>query len=842
MLKNCTVLLVEDDTIALTYLQEALRGEVERLHVAHTGEDGLKIYKNYEPDIIITNINLPLMDGLTMSEKIRQINPRQIILMMTDSSNIDFFKRAIHIGIQGYIETPVIKCEELIEKLRNFAKIINEAKHTKTMEHNLKQKNHIIDKHLLVTIADTDGLIQEVSEKLLTITGYTKEELQGKNHKILGHNEHQNKSVKELWENIQNNTSWSGELENRKKNGDSFWVDAFIAPLFDPHGVKTGYIAIKRNITDEKRIKFLSITDPLTNLYNRKHFSTILQSEINKAKLLNHTIGLIILNIDYFKQYNDYYSYHKGDEALQNIGALLTKITGKRTDFAFRIAGEEFALITSSLDFASFKDYCNSISLQVKNLGIAHKKSSVADTLTVSIGAVLTGKNYGATNIDSIYKAADTLLGKAKKAGKNQVVVEGMGSVLSIVSSEIDELTKLPLRKQLSEIMRSSTEEMLLMVLNINFLGHIHHRYGGAIADAILIEKAKLYRHIINNNEATLFRLNTDEFAILVHKEEFFDTYILKIKYYILEHTKCDLSHITDEPILVSQVVGMAKGREGLLGKADIALKRANELNQSIYLYSEELKEEFIDQTSQFENIRVYKDALENNRIIPYFQPIVDAKTFEIIKYEALARIIDEKGAVLSPQHFLVATKDDRTSEYFARQLIQKIFNISSKNQHVGFTINLTYENIALASLLAYIKNRLDTFGGENITFEIIESEEIQDYIIVKSFIEMIKPYNCTIAIDDFGTGYSNMAQLIQLDPDFLKLDGSLIQNINHDVRAERIVKSILTYTKSSGSKTIAEFVSTKEIAQKASEMGIDLLQGYYFGKPETADFYKLKC
>ena len=121
----------------------------------------------------------------------------------------------------------------------------------------------------------------------------------------------------------------------------------------------------------------------------------------------------------------------------------------------------------------------------------------------------------------------------------------------------------------------------------------------------------------------------------------------------------------------------------------------------------------------------------------------------------------------------------------------------------------------------------------QNITFEILESESISDYNAIKTFIDDMKKVGAKVAIDDFGSGYSNFEHLINLDIDFIKIDGSLIKNIHREPSAYNIVNLINTFAHESNIKTVGEFVENEEIYKTLQEIGVDYAQGYYFAKPE---------
>jgi EAL domain-containing protein (putative c-di-GMP-specific phosphodiesterase class I) len=119
------------------------------------------------------------------------------------------------------------------------------------------------------------------------------------------------------------------------------------------------------------------------------------------------------------------------------------------------------------------------------------------------------------------------------------------------------------------------------------------------------------------------------------------------------------------------------------------------------------------------------------------------------------------------------------------------------------------------------------------LVFEILESENLSDYDFLEEFVLKYKKLGCKIAIDDFGSGYSNFIRIIRLKPDYLKIDGSLIKNIDKDNNSYEIVKSIIAFSKTLKIKTIAEYVHSEEIFNLLLELDVDEFQGYYFGKPD---------
>ena len=170
------------------------------------------------------------------------------------------------------------------------------------------------------------------------------------------------------------------------------------------------------DITDKKFIEQLSITDALTNIYNRRYFNTIFNQIIKDRK--NQNICFILLDIDNFKKYNDNYGHQKGDEALVKFTSALIKSLQKKQDYCFRLGGEEFGIIIQDYDKNQVVSFIKTIEENIKSLEIIHEYS-VTKFLTATIGVVCKN-SQDAIDKDNIFKEADDLLYKAKNMGRNQ--------------------------------------------------------------------------------------------------------------------------------------------------------------------------------------------------------------------------------------------------------------------------------------------------------------------------------------------------------------------------------------------------------------------------------------
>jgi len=227
------------------------------------------------------------------------------------------------------------------------------------------------------------------------------------------------------------------------------------------------------------------------------------------------------------------------------------------------------------------------------------------------------------------------------------------------------------------------------------------------------------------------------------------------------------------------------------------------------------------------------KKAIEDFRIISYFQPIVNNKTEAIEKYESLVRLVDENGDILPPFFFLDVAKEGQYYSDITAIVLRNSFN-ALKNTKMNISINLSALDIEKASTREELYKLLEEYkeDAHRVVFELLEDENVHDMKTIKEFIQKVKSAGVKIAIDDFGAGYSNFERLLEYQPDILKIDGSLIKNIETSDYSLAVVKTIVTFAKSQNIQTIAEYAENKEIFEILKSLDVDFSQGYYFGKP----------
>ena len=303
-----------------------------------------------------------------------------------------------------------------------LANSLNKTLENKNMvEKKLQNYINIVNQNVIISSTNIQGVITEVSEAFCEISGYKKDELIGKSHNIVRHPNTPTSFYKEMWNTLLSKKEWRGEIKNLAKNGDIYWIYAIITPILKNSEI-IGFTSIKSDITNKKHIEELSITDELTKIYNRRFFNIKIEEEINRAKRDKKELCLIILDIDFFKQYNDTYGHQEGDIVIKSVANVLKRKTNRADDFAFRVGGEEFVIITH-IEKDKVLNYANSIKDDIENLKIEHRGNKASKYVTISLGVVC--KNAIEINSSKeIYKKADDNLYEAKRSGRNCVVIK----------------------------------------------------------------------------------------------------------------------------------------------------------------------------------------------------------------------------------------------------------------------------------------------------------------------------------------------------------------------------------------------------------------------------------
>jgi len=392
----------------------------------------------------------------------------------------------------------------------------------------------------------------------------------------------------------------------------------------------------------------------------------------------------------------------------------------------------------------------------------------------------------------------------------------------------IDPLSGLPNYLQLFHTIEANNDTTLsLFVFNISEFRHINLMYGHKVGYKVIKEVAKFLENRLE--QGFCYRIYADEFAMILPTEKR-DNIVRELKEAIETH----VFNVDNRQISLKIYGSIATLNQNVLELCEYGLIMSDEQHGAVVnvdkIQKKEL-EQFASRISFQQKIRL---AFLDNRILIYYQPIMQINENSVYRYEALMRLEDDQGKILPPAHFLDTLKKMYIYPEVTKFILQRTFAFF-KTLPYQFSINLSYSDIQDANIQAFIftllKENKET--AKRCMFELTESEAVHNLEEINDFFIMVREYGVKIAIDDFGAGYSNYDLIFNLELDYIKIDGSLIKNLLHDQKSEIMVSSIVTLAHEKGANVIAEWVSNEMLLNKVKSMGIELAQGYHLGKPE---------
>ncbi|MDD2838913.1 GGDEF domain-containing phosphodiesterase [Sulfuricurvum sp.] len=388
-----------------------------------------------------------------------------------------------------------------------------------------------------------------------------------------------------------------------------------------------------------------------------------------------------------------------------------------------------------------------------------------------------------------------------------------------------DQLTGLPNRQKIVSDMTKKAPSVCI-IFNIDDFKEINDFFGIEIGDLILSQVAEWFYQM----NFSPYRIGGDEFAILLYEDFTWNDLRNRINA-LMSLFEEKVFSADEEGVNLRMTVGAAIGDHKLLTRADIALNRAKKSKTSIALYTEQENIEEIYRSNMRMSSAI-RSALAEGKIRCHYQPIVNLNNDQTEKYETLVRMVDESGNLIPPALFLPVAKKTKLYPQITIEVVNQACSVFSKRDE-EFSINLSDSDIRNPHIVKEIIHTIVKTGtASKIVFEILESEGIENYAEVVEFISTVKALGAKIAIDDFGTGYSNFENILKLNVDYIKIDGSLIEGISDNPRHHIVVETIVNFAQKIGAKTIAEFVSSEEIYTAVKALGVDYAQGYFTGKP----------
>ena len=285
----------------------------------------------------------------------------------------------------------------------------------------VQERMYLIDQNIMMAKFNTDGIVIDISNHLCRHIGLLKHEVIGQQVNFFINDDKKCNKRKAIINVISTGKIWEGEICRYDEDGVIQWLHSVIHPELDSEFKVKSYTNIIDDITDKKSVEQLSLTDTLTGLYNRRHFDDVLEKEVRISNRNKTLLTLAIIDIDYFKSYNDKYGHPAGDRTLAKVAQAIQAPLTRPADYAFRIGGEEFAVLFTNSNYDQSVEFLESMRAKIESLNIEHKGSDISENLSISLGAQII---EGALMIGSnqLYVKADQAL-YAAKIKRNTLVV-----------------------------------------------------------------------------------------------------------------------------------------------------------------------------------------------------------------------------------------------------------------------------------------------------------------------------------------------------------------------------------------------------------------------------------
>lgn len=409
-LTSARVLVVEDTTALRMLMQKVIAAQVQEVRVAADGEEGLALWRAWQPDLVVTDIMMPVMDGLTMSREIRAEDPDAQIIVVTTSSETEHLRQALEIGVNRYVLKPLD-----VHLLRDaVSKCLRDGWRLRDLRL-ARQAFESTSEGMMVT--DADGRILAVNPAFSIISGYQADEAVGRTPDMFASGDHNPEFYRQMWDILASAGRWSGEVVNRRKSGETYAEWLSIVAVSEASGRVTRYVGLFSDITERKReedhIRHLAHFDALTGLPNRILFGDRLRRMLALQERRGGRMALLYLDLDRFKIVNDQYGHAFGDKVLIEAARRM-KCCVRDSDTLSRRGGDEFVALLESHDPKS------SAALVSRKLIDAVSQPMEIDGHHVEIGLSIGIALYPADsdNAEGLLEAADHAMYAAKQGGR----------------------------------------------------------------------------------------------------------------------------------------------------------------------------------------------------------------------------------------------------------------------------------------------------------------------------------------------------------------------------------------------------------------------------------------
>jgi len=687
----------------------------------------------------------------------------------------------------------------------------NAAELKKTVT-DLNYQKFALDQHAIVTIADVNGKVIYANEKFSEISGCPTNEIIGKDHLAIHAGFHPGEVSEEVRGLISKGQVWQGEIRNKKRNSEDYWVHTTVVPFMDERGKPYQYVSIHTDITERKRAEDAVLQE--------KERAQVTLRSIGDGVITTNAQGMIEFLNPMAEQLTGWDNIEAKGLPLAKVIKIVDEATHRKLDDPIKSCMREERIVNLSLPILLIRSDGTEFSVEITAAPMYDRKGKV-------IGAVL------------VFRDVTEMRGMAREMSY-QATHDALTGLVNRHEFE----------RRLNNLINTAKEhghQHALCYLDLDQFKVVNDTSGHTAGDELLRQLATLLQDKIRDRD-TLARLGGDEFGILLGECPL--EHANRIAQDICETIR-DFRFVWQEKTFeVGVSIGMvildadSESTASVLSAADEACYVAKDKGRNrVHIFQPD-DAELQQKHGEMQWVPRIAHALTEDRFILYCQAILQTHDGheKSSHYEILIRLIDEAGEVALPASFIPAAERYSLMPTIDRWVIRKVFS-AYKDAYQGnnsktldtCAINLSGESLNDEKFLGFIHEQFAVYDipPRAICFEITETSAITNLAKAIQFIKELRGMGCHFALDDFGTGLSSFKYLKNLPIDYLKIDGSFIRDIANDPIHYAMVESINQIGHVMGIKTIAECVETNTILEKIREIGVDYAQGIAIDRPK---------
>ena len=410
-----------------------------------------------------------------------------------------------------------------------------------------------------------------------------------------------------------------------------------------------------------------------------------------------------------------------------------------------------------------------------------------------------------------------------------------------------DTLTQLPNRLQLTEAMGEALRyasqwrgRCALLMVDLDRFKSVNDSLGHMTGDKLLAQVSARLQSLMGDHQM-VGRLGGDEFAIVI-RDAGTPGVIGDLARRVIDRLS-EPYMVDHHTLYVGASVGSAEGpRDGrtveeIMRNADLALYQAKDLGGGEHCRFEPVLHASAEERRQLEV--ALRKALGRDEMVLHYQPVVDARSENVVSFEALVRWNSADHGFVSPGKFIPLAEDTRLIVPIGQWVMRKACE-EARNwpEHIKVNVNVSPEQLLEPGFDREVVEALAATGlrPERLEIEVTESIFLRDASVARNALEQVMALGCSVALDDFGTGYSSLGYLRKLKFSTIKVDRTFVQGAAQgSAESLAIINAVVAMAKSLKMSTTAEGVETIEEAELIRNLGCDKIQGFYFGRPMTA-------